>query len=180
MSDDDNVRLGTLFEEYEQNSKITILDAGKHTLEVTSCTARNKGVCPVYKILEGPNVGKRAMAGGIYPGDSEGGRQAFFRKLEKFGLTKQFFSLNPTLSDVAKALVGRVVKLDVTIGEWNGEPRNDLAFGIELVSSPDLPAVGGVPSIPAPASAPALVSTPGLPGAPQVVQEQAVSEEAPF
>lgn len=180
---DDNVRLGDLFDEYEKTSAITVLETGKHTLKVTSCTVRNKGVCPIYSPVTGPQAGLRVMAGGIYPGDSEGGRNAFFRKLEKFGLTKEFFKQGPTLSDVAKSLVGRVVELDLTVGDWNGEPRNDMSFAIKLISAPDAPSVGGIPNVPTP-SAPPVVSAPApvVPSAPATEQTQTtiVDDEPAF
>lgn len=138
--------LGALFAEYEKNSAVTVLDAGKYKLEVTNCSPRNNGVLPTYKLVEGPGAGARVFAGGIYPGETEGGRIAFFRKLEKFGLGKEFFGQNPTLEDVAKALVGRVIEADLEVGHWQGEPRNEMGFGIKLVSAPATPAVGGVPA----------------------------------
>jgi len=163
--------LGALFAEYEQNAAITVLPAGKTKLEVTACTVRNKGVCPVYKVVEGPDAGKRAMAGGIYPGDTEGGRIAFFRKLEKFGLGKEFFQANPTLEDVAKALKGRVVVVDLSVKEWQGEPRNEMGFSIELVSAPSLPPVGGVPvTTPvADTTTTTVIPTPASSGTPAVI-----------
>lgn len=154
--------LGQLFAEYEKTSAITVLPAGKHKLEVSTATVRGKGVIPTYKILEGPDTGKRAMAGVISPGDTEEGRVSFFRKLEKFGLGKEYFTSNPeaTLADIAKALVGRVVVLELAEKEWNGEPRNEMGFNIELVSSPPLPAVGGVPNVVTQTVTTPIVNTP--------------------
>ena len=147
--------LATLFAEYEQNSAITVLEPGKHKLEVTSATPRGTGIVPVFKVVEGPDVGKRVMAGGIYAGTSEGGANSFFRKLEKFGVGKEFFQGNPAIADVAKALVGRVVTLNLGVEEWQGEARNTMGFDIVLESAPPLPAVGGVPTVTTPAAAPA-------------------------
>lgn len=141
--------LGALFAEYEQNSDLTVLPADRYTLRVTSCTVRNNGLLPVYKVEEGPYAGKRVMAGGIYPGKTEGGRVAFFRKLQKFGLGKDFFSQNPTLQDVAKALNDRVVTIVLGVDTYQGEQRNEMGFDITLVSAPGTPVVGGstVPSV---------------------------------
>lgn len=169
--------LGDLFAEYEKNSAVTILEAGKHTLEVATCTVRNNGLLPTYKILEGPDAGKRAMAGGIYPGETEGGRFAFFRKLEKFGLSKDFFSARPTLEDVATALKGRVVTLNLTISEWNGEPRNEMGFDIQLVSAPPLPGVQGIPVSAAPVQSAAPTGAATASSAPPV--NTAVAEDDP-
>lgn len=157
----EDVNLQALFDEYERTSKLTVLPEGKHKLKVTSCTIKNKGLQPVFETLEptpgadGKAVepGSRVMAGGIFPGDTDGGRNAFFRKLEKFGLTKEYFAQRPSLEDVRKALIGRTIEADLTIKEWNGEPRNELAFGIKLLDAPPLPGIGGVPQV-TPAAAP--------------------------
>lgn len=158
----DSVDLGALFAEYERTSALTVLDPGKHKLKVASATVKSNGIQPVYEVVEGPQAGQRVMAGGIFPGDSEGGRQAFFRKLEKFGLNKDFFAQKPSLDDVRKALIGRVVIAELSVREWNGEPRNELAFGIKLVSAPALPSVGGVPAVAATTPA---ASAPPVPAA---------------
>lgn len=154
--------LASLFAEYEKNAAITVLPKGTHRLKVASASAKNNGIQPVFTVQEGPDAGKRAMAGGIFPGTTEGGRIAFFRKLEKFGLGKDFFAKNPTLEDVAKALVGRVVDVDLDVKEWNGEDRNEMGFGIKLVDAPALPGVGGVPNTATSASAP-VSSEPQVP-----------------
>lgn len=151
--------LAALFAEYEQNSAITVLEPGKYKLEVTSATPRGTGIIPVFKVVEGPETGKRVMAGGIYAGTTEGGANAFFRKLEKFGLGKDFFKGNPSIKETADALKGRVVTIAVGVEEWQGESRNTMAFDIKLESAPPLPAVGGVPTV-TPAAAPATDSTP--------------------
>lgn len=139
--------LQELFAEYQRTAAINVLPKGKHKLKVTSCTVKSNGVQPVYEVVEGPDAGKRAMAGGIFPGATEGGRQAFFRKLEKFGLGESFFAKAPSLQDIAEALKGRVIEADLDVKEWNGEDRNELGFGISLISAPDAPAVGGVPTV---------------------------------
>lgn len=178
----DEVSLGHLFEEYEKNSKLTVLEAGNHTLKVTSCTTKNKGLIPVYTPVSGPNAGKRVMAGGIYPGETEGGRQAFFRKLEKFGIGAAFFKQSPSLADVAKAMIGRVVEVELEVESWNDEPRNALAFKIKLVSAPDLPSIGGVPQVAAPQSPPQQAAAPqqATPAAaPQVAPAVAVADADP-
>lgn len=142
----DEVDLRSLFEEYERTAAVNVLEKGNHKLKITGCTPRGKGLFPVYTPAEGPGVGTRVLAGGIYPGDSEGGRIAFFRKLEKFGLGKEFFNQRPSLADVAKAMIGRVVIIELDVGEWQGDPRNEMGFNIQLVEAPPLPPVGGVPT----------------------------------
>lgn len=172
--------LKSLFEQYEKTSAVTILPEGKHRLEVTGATVRNNGIMPSYKILEGPDSGKRALAGGIYPGSTEGGRIAFFRKLEKFGLGKEFFAQRPSLNDIAKALVGRVVIVELGVEDYLGEPRNSLSFNIELVSAPPVPAIGGSSAVPqVAATGSAQTSTPPTPTEVAAAPVAAVPDVAP-
>jgi hypothetical protein len=172
----ENVSLGALFAEYEKNAAITILEAGSHDLEVKSCTVKGKGVVPVYSPVSGPNAGKRVMAGSISPGDTEGGQIAFFNKLGKFGLGKDYFALNPTLKDVANALIGRVIRVELGVKDWKGEPRNEMGFNIQLLNAPAVPAIGGGAPVPAaaPAVAPAPAPNPAVAEAPATAPAVAV------
>lgn len=170
----DEVDLRALFDEYERTSAVNVLPGGKHKLKITSCTTKNNGLMPVFTPTEGPATGTRVLAGGIFPGDSEGGRMAFFRKLEKWGLGKDFFAQRPSLQDVAKALVGRVAEVEISVGDWQGEARNEMGFNIKLVEAPGLPAIGGVPQVAVPATP--QVPTPSAvaePAAPQPVADNA-------
>jgi hypothetical protein len=137
-----------LYDKFEKESEIHVLQAGSHTLRVTGCSPKGKGLMPIYTPVEGPDAGKRVMCGVMSPGDSDAGRVAFMQRLVKFGLSKEFFSQEPSLKEISAALVGRVITGEITIEPWNGEPRNKLGFGIKLVSAPPLPAVAGIPSIP--------------------------------
>jgi hypothetical protein len=164
----DTTTFAEMYAEHKRTSEVTVLEPGRYQLTVDACIPRKSakgswGLQPIYKLATGPDAGARVMAGGIYPGEagSAGGRAAFFRKLQLFGLDENFFvnsignlSGEDAMKVIAKALVGRVIEADLTISDFTGEPRNELAFGIKLISSPDLPSVGGVPNIPAPAVAP--------------------------
>ena len=198
----DSVTFAEMYAEHKRTSEVTVLEPGRYTLTVDGCTPRKSskgtwGLQPIYKLSAGPNAGARVMAGGIYPGEagSVGGRAAFFRKLQLFGLDENFFvnsigslSGEEAMKVIAKALIGRVIEAELTVSDFTGEPRNEMAFGIKLVSAPPLPSVGGVPNVSvAPPSAVvsagnSATGAPPLP-APANVQESAAavsSDEAPF
>jgi len=169
-----------LYEQYEKEAEVLVLDPGKHKLKVTSCTPKGKGLFPTYTPAEGPDAGKRVLCGVMSPGDSQKGKIAFMLMLSKFGLTKEFFAQKPTMKDVANALVGRVIEGELIIEAWNGENRNKLGFGIKLISAPPLPARAGVPSIPTasapPVSEPAAATPPQA--APSFLPPQAPAASA--
>lgn len=172
----DTVNLRDLFDAYEKESAVTILQPGKHRLKVKSAAPRGTGVLPIFTPVDGPDAGKTVMAGGIYQGDTDGGRNAFFRKLEKFGLGRDFFQTASTMKEIADALVGRVITADLTVKEWNGEPRNELGFGITLEDSPALPAPAGVPAV---ATAAPAATPPAAPVVTQVAATDTASASAP-
>ena len=107
------IDLRALFAEYANDVGLVELAPGSYRAEIVRCSSRKTSLVPVYKILDGPEAGKHAIVGRIHPGRTEGGRAAFFRKLEKFGLGREFFRTNPTLEDVARALVGCVGVVEV-------------------------------------------------------------------
>jgi hypothetical protein len=160
MSEQDSINFSDLYAKYQKEAEVLVLPVGTHTLKVTGCNPKGKGVLPIYTPVDGPDAGKRVMCGVMSPGDSDAGRVAFMQRLVKFGLTKEFFAQSPTLKDISAALVGRVIEGAITIEPWEGEPRNKLGFGIKLVSAPALPSVGGVPNVQAAAAAPAPSLTP--------------------
>lgn len=83
----------------------------------------------------------------------------FFRHMEAFGLGATFFTNSITLEDVAKAIVGRDVRVVLSIGEWANAPRNNV--------DNFLPPLGGLVTGPVAAptgplgGGPALISGPG-------------------
>lgn len=161
------VSLADLYRQYKQEDEITVLEPGTYTLEVIRASVRKgqkgDGIMPVFKVKEGPYAGKTAMCGQFTA--SENGRSIFFRQMAGFGITEQFWAQGATIQDAANALVGRVIKANVTQRDWQGQPRNNIAIGgITLVSS--APA-GGVPGgAPAPvAAAPVVPQAPPAPPA---------------
>ena len=177
------VSLRELFDQYEREDQITPLPEGEYTLEVATCKARQSDLQPTYQVVDGPYAGRRVLAGTIsWAGNA---RSIFYQKLEGFGLGREYFAGNPSAEDLARALVGRVVRVQLTQqqdGQYKG--RNQLPIqGISLVSAPPLQATGGVPNVQAqvpPPLPPAVAAPPAAPPAqPPLAQPPAAPTPLP-
>lgn len=169
-----SINLGEMFQQYKDNDLIEALPAGTYQLEITHAKALANGVRPTYKVVgAGPHANKKVMAGGFYL--TEKSRSIFFRNMACLGLDVNYFAQQPTLDDVAKALVGRIADVEVEVRQYNGEDRNEIPIGrIKLVSAPPLPGVGGAPVV-TQAAAPA----PAAPAAPAPAAPAAAAPAAP-
>ncbi len=170
-----SVNLGQMFAQYKEHDQLTAVEAGTYDLEIVSCKGLANGVRPVYKVVGAhPRAGAKVMAGGFYCSDAS--RSIFFRNMTCLGFDQNYFTQNPTFDDIAKALVGRVIKAELTVKQWQGEDRNEIPIGrIQLISAPPLPGVGGAPMMAAPATngaAPPMA-------APAVAPAPAVAAPAP-
>ena len=159
--------LGAALQNYKAESEITLLDAGTHTLEVTSAKAgtakAGPTITPVYKVHSGPYAGKRVMTGKI--SFAETALWKTFPLLEGFGISQDFIlqanSQPDPIKAIADAMVGRIVDATVSVDNWNGEDRNKLdkvklATAAQAVAPP-------LPPTPAPAQTVAPVLPPSAP-----------------
>lgn len=201
------VSVSDLYQSYEKD-ELVVLPAGNHRLEVISCSVRNgNAVMPVFRAVGGPYAGKRVMTG--QETLTEKAASIFFRNMKGYGLEKSFFDQSPTMEQIAQALVGRVVDMELTIEPYKGEDRNKHGIGaVKLVGTKDsagvLTEVGGgtAPTVPeaqtaapapqqpaaapapapaTPAPAPAAAPTPEAAPTPaeQPAQQEAPAEAAP-
>lgn len=180
------VSVSDLYQTFEKD-ELVVLPPGNHRLEVISCSVRNgNAVMPVFRAVGGPYAGKRVMCG--QETLTEKAASIFFRNMKGFGLEKSFFDTQPSMEQIAQALVGRVVDVELTIEPWKGEDRNKHGIGaVKLVGTKDaagvLTEVGGgttPAATPAPAAAaPAAAPAPAPAPAPAAAPEAAPAAEAP-
>jgi hypothetical protein len=159
-----SVNLEELFADYQKNSEITVLDPATYDLEVISAKVANKEggkgprINPTFRVHSGPLAGKRVLAGGYSLTEASAG--IFFQQMKSYGFGEDFwksFSGNTeaALDAAAAAMVGKVIRANVAIRPYNGEPRNDIPInGITLIGQAD-PVAGGVT-----AAAPVATATP--------------------
>lgn len=182
--------LGDALRQYKEESEITLLDAGTHTIEIS--VAKNKSgkagptISMFGKVYSGPQAGARVGLGTL--SFSEKALWKTFPILKGLGITEDFIQVANSAQDpikmIADALVGRIADITVNVDTWNGEERNkiDSARPAEGVSfAPPAPAApqAAVPAaVPATEAAPVL--TPGYaPPAPPAVPQPAVPGRAP-
>jgi len=116
-----------------QQGEVVVLEPGEYMLEVLRASVRGSGIFPIYRVVDGPHEGKLASLGGLML--TERSAPIFFRNLSCFGLNRDFMVKAKGLQDIAKALVGRVVKAQVGKRQWKGKDRNDFPIGgLELVA----------------------------------------------
>lgn len=151
-----SVNLQQLLQQHKEE-ELVVLPDGEYTFEVLRATVRgDNGILPILKVVGGPYAGKLAMIGQLTL--TEAAKSIFFRNLKGFGLDTAFVETCQSLQDIANALVGRIVKVQVQTRAWKGEDRNTFPIGgVELVSIGGGPA--GVPVAAAPPAAPAAESS---------------------
>jgi hypothetical protein len=144
---------------------------GEYDLEVvkaeagTAATSGNPKINAQLRVDGGPSHGKTMFHTFNLTPDSAIALSFFFAAMEAFGLDGNFFDQEPSMEQIAAALVGRKVHAKIGHREWNGQTRNNIetfsmASGGPGAGSFGVPTVG-VPGVPTGVSA---ASTPGVPG----------------
>jgi hypothetical protein len=124
--------LGAALQQYKEESEITLLPAGTHTIEIVVAKAKTakKGPSIVLmgKVAAGPQAGSRVGLGSL--SFSENALWKTFPILEGCGITQDFLlqanSLQEPIKAIAEALVGRVIEATLIVDTWNNEERNKL------------------------------------------------------
>lgn len=77
------------------------------------------------EILSGPSAGKKAFNLFTLSPENPNAVVSFFKDMKTFGLDATFFSAEPPMEQVAAALVGKVVDINLVIdSSYDGTPRN--------------------------------------------------------
>ncbi len=104
----------------------------------------------------------------------------FFRGMAAFGFGDDFFSQQPSMEQIAAAMVGRYATVTLSIRQWQGQDRNQCDAwdvppaqyanpDIDLIWSPDTTheqTTPGVPSVPSTPAVPSTVAAAGVPDGP--------------
>lgn len=194
--------LGELLKDYEGD--IEVVPAGEYQVEIVGVKPRATDVVPTFKVVAGPYAGKKTM-GGVISWNGAAAPRAFAR-MREVGLDKAWFTsiggnelpIAEVMKQVAEAMKGRVVNLDLSVEEpnkYHDDYRNKLEKFTALVSAPTL-APSGIPTIPQVAAPPVVanpvtapvanpvapvaapIAAPVAPGVPQVAAPVAVAPVA--
>jgi hypothetical protein len=119
-------------------------------------------------IESGPHAGRVIITNFVFAVANPTAMKMLLRRLTAFGITSEWLAENnPTIAQIAQALVGRTAVAQVNIREWNKELRND----VNMFS----PHAGATPTAPAPAVGGAS-GTPTMPAAPAPVPAGVASD----
>lgn len=113
------------------------------------------------EVLDGPHARRLVWNNLVLVTENPNALGMFFRKMGALGLTQEFFSQNPDVETISRALVGRAFRGSVTQSEYQGKINNDIAMYYPLQAAP-----GVVPPVSAPAPAPAVAVAPAPVAAP--------------
>lgn len=158
------------------------LPPGRYTVEAVETEAlqskaSNKDMVKVkFSVLTGPHANRKVFNNYVVSPENNNALAFFFKHMAAFGLHSDFFAANPSMQQVASAMQGRVVDIDVKIKQYNGEDRNEVAnthpssdssARPSTPSDPFAAASNGASSAPAqPAAAPDSAPTPSTAAAP--------------
>jgi hypothetical protein len=152
----------------EAGATLQPIPDGEYELQVTGAkamtTSNNKPMLSVrYQVTAGPHTSRPVWNNFIISRESPNALGFFFRHMNAHGLGAEYFQSNPSMEQVADALVGRQVHATIGHKPYQGETRNE----VSKFTPTQVP--GGVVPSPAPVGGQFPVpSTPPVPAAPPV------------
>ena len=142
--------------------------------KVEKATTGSLMINVTFEVEDGPYKTRWLWSRIVFKVDSVNAMRYTMRKLRALGVDIAWLqAANPPLEQVAQQIIGSRAIVDVEVGEYNGEPKNDVnSIKPPLGASGPAAAVPGVPQ-PAPAPAPQPPATgPGAPPVPDASQAQ--------
>lgn len=106
------------------------------------------------EVTSGPYKGRKLFTNVAVVADNPNALNFFFRKMNAMGIGKEFFSSNPSDSQVSEAMIGRTFRAQVGNRVWQGEKKNE----VKAFSPLNVTTAGGPPAPPAP---PVVAPDPG-------------------
>lgn len=110
-----------------------------------------------FRVENGPHANRALFTQYVINPENPNALAFFFRNMAAFGLTRDYFATNPSLSQVASAMKGRRARVKVIVSEWQSQDRNEVKA--------TMPPTGGPAAAPTPGI---LGSTPATPATPSV------------
>jgi Protein of unknown function (DUF669) len=199
MSDEYTFNFSDLLKTVEQTTGFNALPANEYDVEIVSSEARKTGsgkskIAVRYRVLSGPHQGRNVFNDHVLSPGNPSAMVIFFRHMNAYGLSNDFFAANPPLDAVAKELMGKKVRVRLGVRTWNDVERNSIlqitpltasgpgslpsAFGQVPVPSP-APHHAPPPPLPRSAPLPPPVPAPAPPVAPPLPQPAAMQPPAP-
>lgn len=137
---------------------------GRYTVKAIEATAgRTKAgdkdkIEVKFSVISGPHANRKIFNTYTISPENNNALAFFFKHMLAFGLGSDFFASEPTIQQVAQALVEKTVDVDVIIDTYDNQDRNKIK---NTLPSSVVPNNGG-----APFSSPAPTASADLPSAP--------------
>jgi hypothetical protein len=103
-----------------------VYDVAVEKAEAKQSNSGKDMIAVTFKITAGPYTGKPVFTQFVLSPDNPTALNFFFRHLAALGITKEFFTTNPRMDQIAVALVNRPGRVKVSIKEYNGLDRNQV------------------------------------------------------
>lgn len=153
---------------YQQNAEAIqgdVLPEGEYDVEVKSAKSiTTTGGKPAIRlqlaVIGGPNAGRTLPDQLTWSPESEVAMRIFRQSLEMLGATKDWVVQTGATGDqIAEKVVGARATIFAKVGEFNGQPRNNVNYK-KLLAGGNGAGVGAYPQSPAPTQPPAAASVP--------------------
>jgi hypothetical protein len=115
-----------------RDDDVRVVPEDEYMLRVESVAVEDQGLIPFYRILEGSHAGQLIMLGRLLLTDAA--KSISFRNLADMGLGMDFIKQADGLKDIATAVLGRTLRVEVLVRDSHGESRNSFPIGgVKLV-----------------------------------------------
>ncbi len=115
-----------------------------------------------FQVMNGPFAKRLLWDQFVVSPESEDALGIFFRQMNAFGMSKEWFQSNPSEDAVVNTMLNRELRVRVAMKKYNGEDRNDIKAYAPLPTGANPPPPGGG-ATPPPPPPPASAATPPPP-----------------
>lgn len=131
----DGIMWGDLVKEF--SGGFDVLPPGDYDVVVDTAesvlTKNGKNMIKVrFKVQGGPSSGRSVFWNAVFSprrddgSVNEGALKAWFGNMAAFGLKTEFFAANPSFEQIASAMVGKKVIVNLKIRDYMGQDQNDV------------------------------------------------------
>ena len=140
-----------------KESGFTVLDAATYRMRITKSEAKkskNTGkdmIVVTLKVVAGPMKDKGTVINNfVVSPESPAALHFFFLHMAAFGLDEAYFAKpGLTMEQTAKDLLNREAMVELTIGQYNGNDKNEVGKITKVTDGPQAaPAMNGGPGVP--------------------------------
>jgi len=123
---------GKVLHDTEEGTRV--IPAGQYLIRITDATATKAGtgaemIKTTVQLVDGPYAGRQVVTNIVFSFDNPQAMRMVFKRLNALGVTSEWLAeSNATVGQIAAAIAGREAIADVSVRQWQGEDRNDIAM----------------------------------------------------